>query len=959
MQNRWLFLLLGLLYIATVSAQDFSCTTDVIEQSMIATNPDYAQERANLETFTQQYVQSMRSHSNARMINNGCQPTAPIYYVPIVFHVMHLGENIGTGSNVSASAINSCLDTLNKYSLPLGIQYVAATRDPNGNQTDGIVRVNCSSVPKYATIGIDPSTTPTGTPDTTIKKMSIWSFKDYVNVWIVAKTAVSANYANMPNSNPIQGIVLVYNSIQNKSFTHEMCHYFYLYHTFQGGCGGSGDYCDDTPPVLQNDCGNSSSCGGPFPNITNSTSNMMGYCTGSTLLTNDQKTRTTAALFGQYRWSLVSSPGLIPTNVTTEVAIDSIAFVQDLSQSLCNGIVTPQIQIKNYGNTVNSIEIMMSVDNIDTTFTVSTNYVRNGVYWLSLPSKTFSTSGSHSITVEVKKVNGVADYNLFNNVQCMSFNVIVQTVTISTVMNMPAAGSFTGSGTFSCNGVPDTLKVITNAGYVFQNIKEGNTVVSTSPILPLSINLSAGNRTFTAYHTIQTFTVSATANPSNGGTVTGTGTYNYGSSATLTAVPGSCYTFRNWTENGNVVSSAANYTFTVNAGRNLVANFDKKRYTLTATADNTANVTVTGSGSYGCDTTVTVTAIANACYTFVKWTENGNTVSTNASYTFNITASRNLVANFVKKQYAVSATADNTANGTVTGSGSYGCDTTVTVTASANACYTFVKWTENGNTVSTNANYTFNIAANRTLVANFVKKRYAVTASADNAANGTVTGSGSYGCDTTVTVTANANICHTFVKWTENGSTVSTNASYTFNIVDNRNLVANFIKKTFEINVAPNDANKGTVSGGGRYGCDTLVTLKANAKAGYRWLNWTENTTVVFSDSIYTFNASTNRTLVANFEQIITGVRNAINEISKIYPNPTSDILRIEILSKQSSTIALQILDIKGSILQSKTVVATSGKLNTSFDVSRLTKGNYYLQLSDEEGIVSHAFIVQ
>ena len=41
------------------------------------------------------------------------------------------------------------------------------------------------------------------------------------------------------------------------------------------------------------------------------------------------------------------------------------------------------------------------------------------------------------------------------------------------------------------------------------------------------------------------------------------------------------------------------------------------------------------------------------------------------------------------------------------------------VTATANNNYTFDNWTENGNVVSTNTNYTFTVTGNRTLVANF------------------------------------------------------------------------------------------------------------------------------------------------------------------------------------------------------------------------------------------------
>lgn len=67
-------------------------------------------------------------------------------------------------------------------------------------------------------------------------------------------------------------------------------------------------------------------------------------------------------------------------------------------------------------------------------------------------------------------------------------------------------------------------------------------------------------------------TVSASAS-SEGGTVTGGGTFKSGSTVTLTAAANEYYEFVNWTENGNVVSTSATYEFTVTTDRDLIANF--------------------------------------------------------------------------------------------------------------------------------------------------------------------------------------------------------------------------------------------------------------------------------------------------------------------------------------------------------------------------------------------------
>lgn len=69
-------------------------------------------------------------------------------------------------------------------------------------------------------------------------------------------------------------------------------------------------------------------------------------------------------------------------------------------------------------------------------------------------------------------------------------------------------------------------------------------------------------------------------------------------------------------------------------------------YTISVSASSDAGGSVTGEGKYDQNASCTVTAKANPGYHFVKWTENGTQVSTSASYTFNLTTDRNLVAVF-------------------------------------------------------------------------------------------------------------------------------------------------------------------------------------------------------------------------------------------------------------------------------------------------------------------------
>ena len=69
-------------------------------------------------------------------------------------------------------------------------------------------------------------------------------------------------------------------------------------------------------------------------------------------------------------------------------------------------------------------------------------------------------------------------------------------------------------------------------------------------------------------------TITVEANPEEGGTVTGGGTFDYGTPCTVSATALGEYTFSSWSENGVAVSSNPEYTFTVTGDRHLVANFN-------------------------------------------------------------------------------------------------------------------------------------------------------------------------------------------------------------------------------------------------------------------------------------------------------------------------------------------------------------------------------------------------
>lgn len=139
---------------------------------------------------------------------------------------------------------------------------------------------------------------------------------------------------------------------------------------------------------------------------------------------------------------------------------------------------------------------------------------------------------------------------------------------------------------------------------------------------------------------------------------------------------------------------------------------------------------------------------------------------------------------------------------------------------------------------------------------------YTVTATASPAEAGTVAGAGEYAQDTEVTLTATANTGYRFENWTV-GSNTETANPLTFTITENITATANFVALTpYTINATANDANMGTVTGGGTYYEGETVTLTATPKTGYRFVNWSNSST----DAKLTFTASENLDLTANFE---------------------------------------------------------------------------------------------
>lgn len=216
------------------------------------------------------------------------------------------------------------------------------------------------------------------------------------------------------------------------------------------------------------------------------------------------------------------------------------------------------------------------------------------------------------------------------------------TVTIAATAQPEGSGEISGTGTYNYTA-PVTLTASPTTGFTFANWMESDTLYATTT----SISFTAyTDRNFVVNFDTIMHHVNVSVNLAEAGTATGSGDYQEGSLALVSAVPNEHYEFVCWTENGVSVSSNPNYTFAVWGDRNLVANFSLVNFEVTATANPENGGTITGAGFYEEGETCTLTAVPNENFFFVNWTKEGNVVSDNTTYSFTVTEDATFVANF-------------------------------------------------------------------------------------------------------------------------------------------------------------------------------------------------------------------------------------------------------------------------------------------------------------------------
>lgn len=284
-----------------------------------------------------------------------------------------------------------------------------------------------------------------------------------------------------------------------------------------------------------------------------------------------------------------------------------------------------------------------------------------------------------------------------------------------------AAGTVSGAGSYP-GGSPVTVVATAKPGYSFVSWVDRGVAVSTSPSYTF---LASTNRTLTATF-LPGSPITVSANPSFGGTVTGSGIYTNGATVKVVARASTGYTFVQWVDGNVPVSSDAAFVFVSSGARSLTAQFAyTPRYTITTAANPPSGGKTTGDGIYKPEDTVVVTAVPAPGQVFESWTVlSGFTptvVSTDPVYAFTPTMSQTLTANFTAGNSAsvIVALVANSQGGTLTGGGTFPAGSSVTVSAVPLPDWKFIGWTENGSNRIPNNSLTFSASTNRILKALF------------------------------------------------------------------------------------------------------------------------------------------------------------------------------------------------------------------------------------------------
>ena len=499
-------------------------------------------------------------------------------------------------------------------------------------------------------------------------------------------------------------------------------------------------------------------------------------------------------------------------------------------------------------------------------------------------------AGASRTTIVTVSVSGITKTINCTQVEADKFTIKISALTTNssgtTITNVGdcSIGSSATGGVKEGTYYRDTQVTLTAkaapTGYDFVGWYEGSNLVSTS--LSFAVTLTA-NRTLVAKYKIKSYTVNATSENTNKGTVSPAGqTVEHGANATVVATPKAAYNFAGWYNGTTKVSSNTSYTFAVTANISLTAKFTIKTFTTT-TANSTGGTASVNKSSVEYGGSAIWTATPSTGYNFSKWS-NGST--TNPLTVSNITANTHITPVFVLKSYTVTWNPNggsvSPTSTTKTHGSTLGTLPTPTRAADAQYTYTFKGWftaTTGGTQISASTTVTGNV----TYYAQWTATLRSYTATFNGNGGGTPSPSTitkTYGSELGTLPTC-SRTGYTFLGWytaSSGGTKISTTTKITGTVTYYAQWSINSYTLTYDTNGgnAVSPASK-SVQYGSAYGTLPTPTRASTAQYSYTFAGWytaatggtqvTANTTMGASNTtIYAHWTATTRSYTISYQ---------------------------------------------------------------------------------------------
>lgn len=352
---------------------------------------------------------------------------------------------------------------------------------------------------------------------------------------------------------------------------------------------------------------------------------------------------------------------------------------------------------------------------------------------------------------------------------------------------------------------------------------------------------------------IPVFNITVESDNPDWGTVSGGGSYPYGDTIQIEAIPNTGHDFLSW--NDGDLSNPRDIIVTQDS--TFIASFAVSQFTITVVSDNPAWGDVTGGGTYYYGDTVVIAATANLGFEFISWDDD----NTDNPRTIIVTEDQSYTALFRIQQCHINTEVTPEGAGAVNGGGTYDYGTTIHLTAHSHMGYVFDKW-DDGNI--TNPRLIL-VEGDATYTAIFRVLQYEITTECDPVEGGTVTGGGIYDYGTTITLKATPNENYTFLCWSDGIISNPRNINVTQNATYKALFHFNGTPQ-YTITVLANDPALGTVTGSGTYPQGTVIEISATPNLGATFSGWDDGNT----DNPRSVTVMQDMTFIAQFNTIDT-----------------------------------------------------------------------------------------